>query len=517
MSQEISDSNIGSKQLNQQLRNLPVLVGVGQCVDNWDGKSGLESAPSPLSLATRASNLAISDAGLSPTTIDAIAVVRTMEDSTPFGHPFGKNENLPGTLAREISAKPHFAVYSDVGGQSPQKLINEFASRIFEGDFSCALISGTEAIRATKAAKKHEMQLDWADSADLDFEDRVPTERMLIRPEIKHGLVKAAYFYAMFENAMAAKNNHSKENHRRSMSELWAKFSQVAAGNPYAQFQEERSVDFLSSPSKANYPIADPYLKWHIAQDAVNQAASIVLMSSEKVDELGVDPTKRIYLHGAGEASEGMLAHRKYLDQSWAMKKAVSSALEQAEISADAISKFDLYSCFPCAVVSALEALGSDPELEERPLTVTGGLPFFGGPGNNYSMHAIASMVELLRKDRQEYGLVLANGGWMSKEAVGIYSAIAPKKFVHVEKAAKDGPEIELLSEGKRGVLESYTVIHGSSGPQSGVGFVRVDENSRFIAISDREALGRLCKNESPVGAVVSATNKDEVNTFSFV
>ena len=502
--------------MEDQFKRLPVLVGVGQCVDNWDGSKSKEDAPSPLSLATLASERALRDGGVPASSVDAIAVVRTMEDSTPFGHPFGKNENLPGTLARNINANPVFAVYSEVGGQCPQRLINEFAARIFEGEFSCVLISGAEANRAAKAAKKHGLALDWSDSSDLEFEDRVSSERMLIRPEIKHGLVKPAFFYALFENAIAAKHNHSTTMHRKSMSELWAKFSQVASKNPYSQFREEHTVEFLRTPSKANYPIADPYLKWHIAQDSVNQGASVIMMSSEKADELGVDQSKRVYLHGAGEASEGMLAYRKHLDQSWAMNVALNRALNQAELDAEDVSNFDLYSCFPCAVISALQALGLDHEAEERPLTVTGGLPFFGGPGNNYSMHAVASMVEVLRKDNEGYGLVLANGGWMSKEAAGIYSAVRPEKFVPVEGVATDGPKIELLPEGKSGVLESFTVIQGPSGPQSGVGIVRVNENSRFIAVSDEEALSRLGEDESPVGALVTASHNAEVNTFSF-
>lgn len=503
-------------QLVDQMKNLPVMVGVGQCVDFWDGSKGIGGAPSPLGLATEASQNAIRDSGVQPASIDAIGVIRTMEDSTPFGHPFGENDNLPGTLARNLDAIPRFAMYSDVGGQSPQKLVNEFARRIYEGEFSCVLLAGAEANRAAKSAKKHNHQLDWKDSNDLEFENRVSTERMLIRPEIKHGIVKAAFFYAFFENAIAAKSSHSKSMHRRSMSELWTKLSQIATTNPYAQFPEVRSVDFLSAPSKANYPVADPYLKWHVAQDAVNQAAAVIMMSSAKADELGVEEKKRIYLHGGGEASEGMLSHRKHLDRSWAMKIALNRALDQAEISEKDVSHFDLYSCFPCAVVSALGALGLDPETESRSLTVTGGLPFFGGPGNNYSMHAIASMIERLRDNKKDYGLVLANGGWMSKEAAGVYSAVRPKKFTPVEDTAKDGPEIELLPEGKAGLLESYTVIHGQKGPLSGLGFVRVDENSRFIAVSDQVALTRLCEDETPVGAKVTATHKDEVNTFTF-
>src|SRR3546814_14963988 len=69
-----------------------------------------------------------------------------------------------------------------------------------------------------------------------------------------------------------------------------------------------------------------------------------------------------------------------------------------------AINQFDLYSCFPCAVLLAAETLGID--WHKTPCTVTGGLPFFGGAGNNYSMHAIATMAERLRASPGDYGLV---------------------------------------------------------------------------------------------------------------
>ena len=59
---------------------------------------------------------------------------------------------------------------------------------------------------------------------------------------------------------------------------------------------------------------------------------------------------------------------------------------------------------------------------DPRGLTVTGGLPFFGGAGNNYSMHAIAETVQRARANPGSYGFVGANGGIMSKYSVGVYS-----------------------------------------------------------------------------------------------
>ena len=70
----------------------------------------------------------------------------------------------------------------------------------------------------------------------------------------------------------------------------------------------------------------------------------------------------------------------------------------------DDVARFDLYSCFPSAVQVAMRALGIADD-DARPLTVTGGLGFAGGPVNNYPTHAIARMVEVLRGDPGELRL----------------------------------------------------------------------------------------------------------------
>ncbi|MFX6031732.1 hypothetical protein ABTE99_19350, partial [Acinetobacter baumannii] len=78
------------------------------------------------------------------------------------------------------------------------------------------------------------------------------------------------------------------------------------------------------------------------------------------------------------------------------------------------------------AIQVACDELGisaTDP----RGLSVTGGLPFFGGPGNNYVTHAIAEMVDKLRAAPGSYGLVTANGGLLTKHAAGLYSTRRPE------------------------------------------------------------------------------------------
>ena len=258
--------------------SMPVLVGLGQVTDHWDGTAGPDGAPSPNSLCVSASKLALNDAGIAASEIDTLAVVRIFEDSVAGdSHPHGHNTNLPGTIARDIGAAPTRAIYAAVGGQSPQQLANEMASRIHAGEVECALVTGSEANKASKAARKHGAEIDWADGADLNIEDRGMGEMLLSRAEIKHGIIAPAYFYALFENAMAARDGQTRTERRREMSSLFAKFAAVAATNPHSQFDTSTfDANFLATPSKANYPFADPFLKWHIAQDAVNQSGAFV-------------------------------------------------------------------------------------------------------------------------------------------------------------------------------------------------------------------------------------------------
>lgn len=498
--------------------DLPILVGVGQSLSHWDGTQGPTGAPSPLSLMVDASRAALKDAGLSDAAaLDMIAVNRIFEDSVPGDrHPHGHNKNLPGTLARDLNATTENLIYQDVGGHSPQGLVNEMATRIHAGELECVLLTGSEANKASKGARKNKVDIDWTDDSDLSFEDRGMGPMLLSRDEIKHGLVTPAYFYGLFENAIAARENRTRSEHRKAMAELFQPFSQRASENEFSQFPQARTVDFLATPSAKNYEYADPFLKWFIAQDAVNQGASVILTSESKARELNIPESKWVYLHGAGQAGDDYISVRPMLDGSWAMQTALDRALEQAGAKQSDIAHFDLYSCFPCAVFSSTAALGIDWASDKRALTQTGGLPFFGGPGNNYSMHGIAAMVETLRANSGDRGLVLANGGWMTKEAAGIYSTTRPDGFTPTQAAAKPTEQVELSHEGGRAMLETFTVAHGKGGPEKGIIFARASDGRRLLANASPAALTVLREDVSPVGRSVDVTVTENVGLFDF-
>lgn len=269
---------------------MPVLVGAGQVMRHWRGPED-GAAPSPQALRLEAARRALADAGVSA--VDWLAVIRTMADSVPgIPQPFGRSENPPGALAAGLGLSPRRTIYSVVGGDQPQALVNEAAEAIHAGEAECALIVGAEATAAAKQAARLGHALDWSDPPDAtgDCEDRGLGPQLATPTELAAGLGVPVRTYPLFEHALRARLGRSRSEHRQAMSDLWSGFSDVAAANPHAQFPLRRSPGFLNTPSTENYPISDPYLKWDVAQDAVNQAAAVVLVSNGLADRLGILP-----------------------------------------------------------------------------------------------------------------------------------------------------------------------------------------------------------------------------------
>jgi acetyl-CoA C-acetyltransferase len=495
----------------------PILVGVGQTVSHWDG-TDIGAAPSPVSLAAQASRAAIADTGAAAVagTIDTVVVVRTVADSG--GRVIGKSRcaNPPGTLAARLGLTPRRTIYSSVGGNQPQGLVNEFAKAVFEGDAEVVLLAGAEAIAAQKLAARRGIELDWSDSADGEMEDRGFGPHLLNAYEITNGLGAPTQTYPAFENALRTRLGLDLAAHRRLMSEIWAPFSTVAAANPYSQFPIARDVGFLETVSPENYQIADPYLKWHVAQDAVNLSAAVIVTTVGKARELGIDEAKWVYLYGHAQVADVLTIERPDLSRSRAMDWMLERTLASSELTIADMAYVDLYSCFPCAVLIASEAVGLDWRATTP--TITGGLPFFGGPGNSYSMHAIATMVERLRADPGAYGLVLANGGFLSKEAGGVYSTTPPKAWAPVssadlQSAIDTAPKPNLLSETTRGTVLSYTVTYAKGAPQRAF-IIAENDKGRVLARlrnGDTGALAALMDGD-PIGKTWNVTHEEGVN-----
>ena len=452
----------------------PILVGVGQVMRTWD-IANEEEAPSPLSLQIDAAKQALADTGASTAIlamIDRVVSVRINLDSIDgVRPPFGRCSNPPGTLAAELGISGAHLVYSQVGGDQPQALVNETAEAIFNGEAKAVLLAGSEAIAAMKMAQRGRKRLNWSKSVEGEFEDRGLGPALLSAYEIGNGFGAPTQTYPVFEQALRTRWGLDADTHQQRMAELFAGFSSVASRNPYAQYPRELSQEYLQTRSDENYPVADPYLKWHVAQDAVNQGAALILTSVGAARTAAIDPSRWVFLHGYASLRDRPVMERPDLSRSAAMEGALGAALEMAGRTSAEIDLLDLYSCFPCAVFIAAEAL--DVDWRARLCTVTGGLPFFGGAGNNYSMHAIATLADRLRAKPEQYGLILANGGFLSKEAVGIYSA---RPVTNWHPCGPDGrqdkidsaPAPVILAETVEATVEAFTVTWKKGRPSRG-------------------------------------------------
>lgn len=529
--------------------NTPVIVGVGQFAERLDARDyrGL----SAVQIAVEASRAAFADAlslkahsgleahsrleahsGLEALAgkVGFIGTTRTFEDSAPqLAFPFGKSNNFPRSICRRLGIDPEFAVWEDAGGNTPQSLVSEACERIADGDYQAALLTGAEAISTARHLQRQGVEVDWSEEVEGQVEDRFGRAGPLLSAEaVNHGLMAAPPLYGLCENARRARAGLDREAYRLEMANWFAPLTRVAAANPYASMENrEYSPLELATVTEKNRLIADPYPRLMVARDQVNQGAAVIVTSVSTARQLGIPQARWVYLHGYAQATERALEERADYGSYPAGAAAAAAALSAAGVSVDAIDVFDLYSCFPIAVSSVAESLGLKAD-DPRGLSATGGLPYFGGPGNNYSMHGIASVVERIRGRRDCYGFVGANGGFLSKYAAGIYST-RPAPFASCDSGplqweldAAPAPPFTRRAQGE-GRVETYTVLYGRDGqPQHAVVIGRTSgEGTRFFACTepgDSSTLKRMVADE-PLGATVQvhpgSSEGGEGNRFS--
>jgi acetyl-CoA C-acetyltransferase len=144
---------------------------------------------------------------------------------------------------------------------------------------------------------------------------------------------------------------------------------------------------------------------------------------------------------------------------------------------------------------------------------MTGGLPFFGGAGNNYAMHAISSMVRALRARPQDLGFVGANGGYLSKYSVGIYSA-RPRPWtgfdsqtLQAEIDAWPAPALA-ADDVTSGTVDTYTIDYSRDVPAATL-IGRTATGARFVAMTQEAEIVQQLIDEEPLGGVIE-TQFDE-------
>jgi acetyl-CoA C-acetyltransferase len=438
----------------------PVIVGVAQQTIH---PGTVDGPVDPVAFMADCAGRATKDAAAPALMqeVDALHVVNIF--SAPMADP-------PGALATALGIRPGLREYTAIGGNSPQWLVNRVADNLAAGASRVALLAGCEVMYSMKQARRSGM-----DVTSLLKRAEIPmvgdTRWGSNEVEVAHGADLPVRVYPIIETALRAGLGISPEEHRRSLGLFAERFSRVAAGNPHAWFPVERTAQEAVDTAGGNRMIGYPYTKYLNAVMDVDQAAALIMTTAGIARSLGVPEDRWVYLHGGQDAHDlWYVSDRPSLAESPAIAACVGDALAQADFAVEDVAGFDLYSCFPCMPRIAPEALGISPE-DTRPMTLTGGLPYFGGPGSNYSMHAIAEAVARCREAPKARILVTANGWYCTKHSAGVYSGVprgrpwartAPERF----QDEIDLPQPLVLDAEPSGSLtiDGYTVWHGRDG-----------------------------------------------------
>ncbi|MCX5849035.1 MAG: acetyl-CoA acetyltransferase [Deltaproteobacteria bacterium] len=500
--------------------NIPVIIGAGQVTKR-------EAFPvqggSPVDLMAEAVMVAAEESGLTQqalTKADMIITTSLFSDDGII--------NPPGCVADKLNLADARCMVSGFGGTTPHSMLHHAMKAIAENRASLVIITGAEAQHTRQQAVRTKTFTGWGLSSQrscLPPLSPVGPIDGACETEHIHDLSIPAYVYPMFENALRRRYGRTVAAHAQVMGELMSRLSRVAAQNPHAWFQESFTPEEIVTVSDTNRNTAFPYTKRMNAMLLVNQAAALIVTSEKQAGKMGIDRSKWVYVHGYAEAHDHWhVLEREAYGVSPAIDIVGRTALVQAGVNIGEIDFFDLYSCFPVSVQVTRDMLGIS-ENDSRSLTVTGGLPYFGGPGNNYVMHSMAGMVNVLRHHPGKTGLVTGNSFYMTKHSAAICttrpladSSAATADISQCQKAVDQRPKHKIdPTPSGRATVEAYTVVYDrNNSPNKGIVIGKKEDGKRFAAHTppDPDLFSAMMREDfCGVGGKVVST--DKVNTFT--
>jgi acetyl-CoA C-acetyltransferase len=344
---------------------------------------------------------------------------------------------------------------------------------------------------------------------------------MIGAAELARGIAMPVQVYPMLEQALRIAAGRSIDEHLVHISELWSRFSEVAATNPHAWIQRAYTAEEIRTAGPDNRWIGFPYPKLMNSNNMVEQGAAVLMCSVEAAERFGVPRDRWVFpVSGADAHDTDAMSHRGDLSSSPAIRAVGRQVLSGAGVGIDDVAHIDLYSCFPSAVEIAASELGLPDDDPARPLTVTGGLSFAGGPWNNYVTHAIATMVTRLRDDAGAFGLCSANGGFITKHAIGVYSTEPPAGGFVWSDAQEEADRLtqprEAAPEDYEGdaTIETWTVMHNREGePENGIAAALLPDGRRTWGTTQDTDVLKAMTVEDFIGR---ATRLDGAGTLLF-
>jgi|SRR5690554_3272561 len=475
----------------------PVIVGIGEIIERPEpGKVGTE----PLELMREAILRANMDSGA-----NLLGQLDSLDVICQLGWSY---RNLPHQLAEALGLKAVKANESPVGGNMPTKLMVDVGNKIASGELKCAVICGGESAQSLATAKQTEQTPAWT-PAEKPENPRENVVKLLEPLALEYGLRMPIDVYPLYDNACRAAWNQSHSVYQQESGIIGAEMSKVAAQNPYAWKPQAVSPEKITTPGPGNRLTMHPYTKLMVANPIVNQAAAFIITSLELARAAGVPDQKMVYIgSGAcGMEPRDFMARSRY-DYAPAMEAVLKEVLALNELNPEELDLVELYSCFPIVPKLARRSLRLPDDL---PLSVTGGLAFFGGPANNYMTHAICSMTRALRNGQGRNGLLYGNGEFLTKHHAAVISAVPIKRLVENRDLQKEinanypgVPQLLAQYEGPS-ILETFTLKYDRDGqPAYAVVVARTPDNHRHLArveTDDPSTLAFLIDPEQePVG-----------------
>ena len=495
------------------------VIGVGQHTWRPDDDDLIDgSAPEPLTMWEHVVRLAAEDAGAgrgSHGVRDRLGALRVIyTQSWPYDDPADR-------LAARLGVSPVDRQYSGIGGTRPMQEVMALTDAIERGQLDVGCVVGAEALATVRRRKKAGERPAWS-HRDPDRKP-FPLEAPFLDTEIAHEVFQAWLTFACWDIGRRARLGRSPEEYRRLIGDTMAPLSSVAAADPHAWFPISYGASTIVDPSADNRMVGYPYTKRCVAVMDVDMAAAVIVASQDAADVLGVPMDRRVYLRGAAYGTDPVyLAEHQSFGSVPGMRAVSASALRSAGVGIDDVAHLDLYSCFPSSLHHAADALGIS-STDRRGLTVTGGLPYFGGPGSNYLTHSIAAMVDVLRNDPGSFGLTSGVGMHMTKHAFGVWSTSPPGNGTSGVSVLGDDTHVQTSLDAHTrypivdrvagaAKVATYSVVHGRDGePTWALLVCDVPEGERCYArveAGDPDGLAFLMALEAEewVGRTVSLT-----------
>jgi acetyl-CoA C-acetyltransferase len=472
----------------------PCIVGVATRTWHPDAV-GEQGAPEPLAMWEEVARAAAADSKARVDVLQQLGSLQIVYCQTT------QYDDACARLAERLTTEPKHTYYSGIGGTTTQQLVDSTAERMLAGELDLALITSAEALATQRAYKKRGERAAY--SYRPDEKRPFPWESPPDPVEVAHEVFQAWLTFAIFDNARRAHLNMGLDEYRREIGEMLAPMTQVAAANPNAWFPIARTAPEIVTPAPDNRMVGYPYTKYSVAVMDVDMAGALIVSTHERADALGIPSDQRVYLRGWSYATDPVLvAAHEEMWRSPAMTRTSQAALAGAGVGVDDVKYLDLYSCFASSLHFAADALGIAPT-DPRGLTVTGGLPYHGGPASGYLTHSIAAIVERLRADPGAFGLVSGVGMHMTKHVYGCYSTVPGNVRAPAPSQPADEVPVVANHEGDARV-SAYSVVHGRDGePEWAILVCDLDGGARTYAqLRDADACAAVERTEL-VGSTV--------------